>query len=698
MPTDLEQQLPRFAKALDREAPTVSVDEILGRGTVAVDVGPPQRPSWDEGSRVAAVSWGDASGRSENGEYDASIELAPMATESPARRRVALRIALAAAAAAVLVLAIGAVARVGGEQDPAGVPPSTVPASPPTVVVDSFSGVWLSIDTDGSFQTMEIVRAGSDGYEVVIRDEAATAACAGGASTMAGVGRLATGTSLVIAQPELTCDDGTTPTVGPAPQAALANFTLDADVETGQLVDEFAVLWQREGSDNVTISPSPAVAPASAPPTSVGMWPQATLEEVEAAQAFADDGDPDYTWQLDAGLAADDYPGTWNRLRDGQVELVDRFLREEMGWEAYIHNAFEGGSDFSLTDQRFLRCAPDRTNPLYSPQPGSDVAGESCAPTLDELTYESVRLDLVQPVRQDDDGIWVVSNWRPTTFVQVDPVVAEAQATGRLEQFLEARVAGNGAEGYVDVYANWLGQEFPLLYAVTSGATYERYEMERVSRPTWPYGGYINFRIRLFAEDGTVVEQVIYSHWDGGASVGIEGGLALGGMTLENGLPVPMVHAQFDGEVTYSSPSESSFEVLGDRFSLLDFTDPALHWSDCRQDPVPDEAAAFAQAIIADPNFETSAPVAARVGGVGALAMDVELSPGGEVCGAFRTDVHRWIHSLEPGKRQRVYLVDVPEGMSMRTLAVTVTAPESRFEEVVQEAEPIIDSIEFHTR
>ncbi len=38
MPTDLEQQLPRFAEALDREAPPISIDEILSRGTVAVDV------------------------------------------------------------------------------------------------------------------------------------------------------------------------------------------------------------------------------------------------------------------------------------------------------------------------------------------------------------------------------------------------------------------------------------------------------------------------------------------------------------------------------------------------------------------------------------------------------------------------------------------------------------------------------------
>jgi hypothetical protein len=222
--------------------------------------------------------------------------------------------------------------------------------------------------------------------------------------------------------------------------------------------------------------------------------------------------------------------------------------------------------------------------------------------------------------------------------------------------------------------------------------------MQRVSTPRWPYGGYIVFNVRLFAGDGTTVDQVIYSHWDGGASVGVEGGLALAGMTSENGVPVPMVHAQFDGEVTYSSPSESSFEVVGDRSSLIDFTDPALLWSDCRQDPVPADAAAFAQAISSDPNFETSAPVAVQVGGVEAVALDVALSPSGETCPAFRTDVRRWIHSLEAGERQRLYLVDVPEGLSMQTLAITITAPELRFEEVLQAAQPLIDSVEFHTQ
>ena len=135
MPTDLEQQLPRFAEALDREAPAISVDEILGRGPVAVDVDRLERPSWDHGQRVAAEPWGGAMpGHDGNGERDTSIEVAPTAAEPPNRRRLALRIALAAAAAAVLVVALAAIVRIDDDSDPADVPPSTVPTPPPTTV------------------------------------------------------------------------------------------------------------------------------------------------------------------------------------------------------------------------------------------------------------------------------------------------------------------------------------------------------------------------------------------------------------------------------------------------------------------------------------------------------------------------------------------------------------------------------------
>ena len=121
MPTDLEQQLARFAEALDREAPTISFDDMVGRGTVAVDVDLLERPSSDRASRVNGVPWIDTTpSHDEIGERDVLIELAPaVAARRPAWRRVALKVALGVAAVAVLVVALAAIERGGDELDPA---------------------------------------------------------------------------------------------------------------------------------------------------------------------------------------------------------------------------------------------------------------------------------------------------------------------------------------------------------------------------------------------------------------------------------------------------------------------------------------------------------------------------------------------------------------------------------------------------
>jgi hypothetical protein len=587
---------------------------------------------------------------------------------------------LAAVLAVVAVGGVSALYALGPRPNVAFVPPS----DPPSL----FQGTWTSTsDSDGGTQTMTVRVLANGAVEIVVRDDIATV-CSGTPSTMTGSGRIEAGTQLVIPAPVYTCDDGSEAKSlsGPPLEEQLRDWTLVLNPQTDTLSDGFDGLWLREGAKPPSPDPTATISDSS--------WPQTNLEAVQEAQRLADAEDPTYTWQVDAHLAGDDEALVTERLNSGQVELVDRFLREVLGWEAYQHNAFVDGAGDALTGQQFLRCAPGRTNPLYPPQPDSRNRGESCAPTLDELTYESVSLDLAQPDRQGPGGIWVVARWHPTTFAQADPAVAEAQATERLEEFLAARIAGRGAERRVDVYTDWVVREVPLLYATTSGARYERYEFERLEGPRWPFGGDITFSTRLFADDGTVVEQQIESHWDAGRSVGIEGGLGMSSPTTENGQPVPMLHAQFDGEVTYSSPNRSSWQIGDDGF--FDFTDPALYWSDCAQGPAPADATAFAQTVIADPNFETSAPVAVRVGGVEAVAMDVALSPGGRVCGPYRTDVHQWINSLVPGKRLRLFLIDVPEGMSMRTLAITVMAPEARFEDVIEEATPIIDSIEFH--
>ena len=99
----------------------------------------------------------------------------------------------------------------------------------------------------------------------------------------------------------------------------------------------------------------------------------------------------------------------------------------------------------------YLRCAPGTTNTLYPSGPDSqqEASGaELCAPTIDELRYETVHLDLSQLDERGPAGIWVVSRWTEATpFAQTDPRVAESEATMHMENFLRARVAGRAPKG-----------------------------------------------------------------------------------------------------------------------------------------------------------------------------------------------------------------------------------------------------------
>jgi hypothetical protein len=293
-----------------------------------------------------------------------------------------------------------------------------------------------------------------------------------------------------------------------------------------------------------TASPSPASIATI--PTSGTMWPQSSLDEVRRAQELADAGDPAYTWQVDPRLTSQESdplltdPDVWRYLRSPGAQIVERFLRDELGWEEFL---FSGEATALNADGLrglvYLRCAPGETNPLYSTPPdGFPPTGERCAPTIDELRYEAVRLDLAQPDRRGLDGIWVVGPWTTTRFAQADPSVVEAEATAHLEDFLRARIAGEGAEGYVEVFELFGGSEdVPLLYATTTGAPYERFEIERLSGPYWPHGD-MEFTVRLFAESGeTVVEQLIELLFENGRptfrhNIGDT-------TTTENGQPLP---------------------------------------------------------------------------------------------------------------------------------------------------------------
>ena len=423
-------------------------------------------------------------------------------------------------------------------------------------------------------------------------------------------------------------------------------------------------------------------------PTSVSgsMWPQSGLGEVREAQELADAGDPDFTWQVDPEIANGNSPN---------AEIVTRLLREELGWEEFIFNEYVGW-DQAASNLTYMRCAPGGTNLVY---PDDEYAGK-CAPTIDELRYETVSIDLAQPVQTDPSGIWVVTDWTMGGFSQVVPPTDEAAAL--VEDFLQARIEGEGAEQYLDV---------PLLYATTAGARYERFEYEQVGGPSWPFGS-MEFIVRLFAED-TVVEQHIFTPQTGGLR--LEDRSLSGPPTSEDGQPVPVTYDIFDdGEVTLDAPHPWRIPWANywglmvdqgtshDRIQLV--ADPMPVGTGCEAGPDPADAEALAQSIVSDPDLEATTPVGVSIGGLEAVSMDVVAAGGASVCDYFAAPVvltntaDQLPASMEIAfrNRMRLYLVDLPEGLSTRILAIAIIAPEERFEDVVVAAAPILDSIELH--
>jgi hypothetical protein len=473
-----------------------------------------------------------------------------------------------------------------------------------------------------------------------------------------------------------------------------------------------AVAVTAVGLVGLTILQGPAIGPTASPmpPTSASMWPQSTIDEVRHAQERADAGDPAYTWQVDPQL----FSGNWySHAARLQAQLVDRFLREKLGWDHYLFSTDLPGvypADPAVRRAVYLRCAPGDTNPLYPIASEGQPGAERCGPTIDDLQYETVSLDLAQPDRRGPEGIWVVSDWKMTEpFRQTDPVAAESAATARLEDLLAARIEGHGAEGYVDVVGSGSrgsSVEVPLLYATTSGARYERYELELASGPQWPYGDMV-FEVRLFADRGeTVVEQQIA--WSNSRLFQYPTG------TTENGLPVAGPYVFVDGEVTLSAASpwdrlsdDVGLELNDSRVERIELAaDPLPIAAGCTRGPAPADAEALASSVQADPDLAATAPAGVRVGSLDGLVMDVTVAPGASVCDYARSpavltqgdrESFRAHVALERRSRMRLYLLDIPEGSATRILAIAIVAPEARFDAVMAAAAPVRDSIEVHT-
>jgi hypothetical protein len=323
----------------------------------------------------------------------------------------------------------------------------------------------------------------------------------------------------------------------------------------------------------------------------------------------------------------------------------------------------------------------------------------------------------------------------PDDATATEPTTAafEAEVTETLNAFLEARIAGEGAQQYVDVPE----EDVPLLYATTSGAPYERAEFEPVSGIEWQYdwtgapyeraefepvsgiewpSGETAFKVRLFAGD-TMVEQLFFmphdhrSPTDGHPRLtyqtdGFGTDIA---PTTEDGQPLAMPYTAFDGLVTVhiahpwvaqspDGPIRLIPEGVGPTTDggqrngwerLLLVADPQPGRTFCETFPVPADAEALAEIIESDTDLETTAPEVVRVGEADALIMDV-------VAVAERGICNHGVPTPPEGERMRLYLFDAPEGSSMRILAIAIVVPEDRFERAVGGAAPVVASVEFH--
>jgi hypothetical protein len=607
---------------------------------------------------------------------DQDVELDPPDRRPFHERRRWPRYAAAVAGLAAGVAALSLVPR--DEADPVA---TTPPPSP-------FVGMWVSTDSDGSIQTMEISPAGEGQFDLLVLDDHATV-CAGVTSTMTGTGEVQPDGSLLVAQPVFVCDDASTPTIvgGGSVEERLTGLTFVHDDATDELTDSLGVVWWRPESDSGA---------------SGGMWPQGSADEVRAAQELADQGDPTVAWQVDPELAGEgDVEG---------AEILVRFVAEHFGWERYHLAAIEGIGEGVYDGIVLIRCQPGGANRLYPDHP---EVGD-CAPAVDDRRYEAVRIDLRQPAQQGPAGLWVVTRWSALPFLQSVPPT-DQEANAQLAEFLAARVAGEGADAPIEVLV-------PLLYATSSGAPFERFEIVGLGGPEWP-GGDRAATVRLFADGGaTVVEQVFWLRPDGAGGLRLDYLDGEVGQSTENGQVVAQPYAFRDGAITFGAAPPWRYSFAGWHHGpamttlLLDgayeegiavLTEARTVSHQCSPDPAPADASDLAARLGADADLAPTEPAAGTVAGRGALTMDVGIAPGAVECEEPGTPVlltptgagpDDWQElRLAPGQRMRLFVLDVPDEPG-RILVVAVFAPEARFDQVLAAAAPIVESLELHRR
>jgi hypothetical protein len=472
---------------------------------------------------------------------------------------------------------------------------------------------------------------------------------------------------------------------------------------------------------SITASPpGPAEpSPTTVEPKPVGdlqpVWPQTSMEEVRQAQVLADAGDPRYRWQVAPDMeiqVGQHHPGSGEIVGRG---IFARFLEEKLGWEGFRWDeAFAHPDGLESGEVVFIRCAPGGTNPMYS---GEGDSG--CAPTIDGLRYETVKIQVAQLARQG--GIWVVTGWEVIEPAEQVAPASDAEIDASLGAFLQARIDGRGAEDLAGVAeddplaSQRIGNAIPLLYGTSREAAYERSEFDLVEGPVWP-SGQMRFDVRLFADGGnTVVEQVFWLARDERGRLRLWYDPQPGGPgTTENGIAVPVEYGFLDGEVTYRAayPLKPSYAGSGGRNQvaiggllpdddaprqvLVLVANPRPVGPGCGEVLAPADAETLGRSIGSDPDFEASTPVAVTIGGIPALQMDVVLKPGASICAARGSLLLAHTPFPRGADRARLYLLDLPGGSGARVLAIATITDEDSFRTVLEWAAPVVDSVEFH--
>jgi hypothetical protein len=116
-----------------------------------------------------------------------------------------------------------------------------------------------------------------------------------------------------------------------------------------------------------------------------GIWPQATLQDAQAAQSRADAGDPAYVWEL-----------------DGKT-VLQRFAADQLGWNGFtILEITDGsGADAPGYNNESDLSNPDASGPFRFITVGCDAPGPG-------VTCPSATVTIDRLLRRDRTGIWSV--------------------------------------------------------------------------------------------------------------------------------------------------------------------------------------------------------------------------------------------------------------------------------------------------